>query len=809
MLRTWSDTGSIVISGGAIDASAAGSGTAPGGGGGAGGSVVLISPSVTLAGASLRANGASASGGGGSSGRIAILSSSLTTNGAVTLQAAAGAGALNPGGLGGAVGAGGAGGGAGFGGRGGAGGLGGWGGFGALNNFTCPGGKGGDGGAGGIGGIGGKPGACIFWPCIWFIFDGCWWHFWDFGFFPGPGWQFPWFDDHAWRLGTNSFGYGGGIYDNSIQTSNTCYFRQSFVVNDPGSVTNLVLLLRRDDGVVIYLNGQEVFRDNMPPGPVNDSTPALPAADNGQRVIMAEIPPYVFQPLLMGGTNVLAAEVHQAPGTNRADMTFQLRLIANGLPNYTQFFPAGMSAFIPQLHATSNGTPIGQFFASAPLVGGSQVMVPTPNGWMTEQYDDLSQQWYPGVTVFRPGQAAAFMNPGPGFSLPVSGYSYDTGTPAITTRNVPTLVGLPVLSQPDFVELTGHTPDEGTVLTRYAGAPMDYRFESGAWQPQEPVLQLGEAVSVTLPCLAPAAPVPTSLTLEATSPMGAQVPDLVAANDSCGDPVTKQYLPPLGTWLPLGLQPVQYQISAGTNYLSGVIMVQVTDTTPPVILGATDRTLEATSPQGAVVPAYGVTVTDLVDPAPTVTFAPPPGSVFPLGSTPVLVTAVDASGNTNTTLFNITVQDTSAPQIFCPANLTLVKQYAEGAVLQYSLTVQDAGDTNVMVQCSVPSGSLVPLGTTVVHCTVMDHNGNQNTCAFTVQVIEPDPGLVTHLDPAPGNVTLTIPTQVGVEYAVEYKDSLADPAWQPLTFVTGTGAPLQINDPAPAAQMRFYRVRAP
>ena len=55
---------------------------------------------------------------------------------------------------------------------------------------------------------------------------------------------------------------------------------------------------------------------------------------------------------------------------------------------------------------------------------------------------------------------------------------------------------------------------------------------------------------------------------------------------------------------------------------------------------------------------------------------------------------------------------------------------------------------------------------------------------------------------------LSIPTEAGTAYVVEYKDRLADPSWQTLTTVDGTGLDIQITDNGLTNATRFYRVRA-
>ena len=111
---------------------------------------------------------------------------------------------------------------------------------------------------------------------------------------------------------------------------------------------------------------------------------------------------------------------------------------------------------------------------------------------------------------------------------------------------------------------------------------------------------------------------------------------------------------------------------------------------------------------------YGLVVTDAADASPTVSVIPPQGSLLPPGENVITCTAVDASGNTNSVEFTITVEDRTAPQIICPPNLSLLKNTEAGADLNYPLTVLDAGDTNLMVESSHPDGSVLPLGTTSV-----------------------------------------------------------------------------------------------
>ena len=79
--------------------------------------------------------------------------------------------------------------------------------------------------------------------------------------------------------------------------------------------------LRRDDGAIIYLNGTEIVRSNMPAGEVDYQTFAPNASDDGQSLHTYT----VSGDALVNGNNVLAVEVHQVNATS-SDLSFDLSL---------------------------------------------------------------------------------------------------------------------------------------------------------------------------------------------------------------------------------------------------------------------------------------------------------------------------------------------------------------------------------------------------------------------------------------------------------------------------------------------------
>jgi Chondroitinase B/HYR domain len=97
--------------------------------------------------------------------------------------------------------------------------------------------------------------------------------------------------------------------------------------------------------------------------------------------------------------------------------------------------------------------------------------------------------------------------------------------------------------------------------------------------------------------------------------------------------------------------------------LTADVITFVPDSKKPLITTPlADVTLEATGPQGAVA-TYTASATDDKDGVVPVVFNPASGSTFPLGTTVVVATATDFAGNVATAFFNVTVVDTTPPEI--------------------------------------------------------------------------------------------------------------------------------------------------
>ena len=111
------------------------------------------------------------------------------------------------------------------------------------------------------------------------IAKGSVWKYLDQGSNQGTAWRSPAFNDSAWLTGPAQLGYGDGdeatvvgFGPDSANKYVTTYFRRAFSVGDPTLFQSVTLNLLRDDGAVVYLNGTEVFRSNMPSGAVAYNT---------------------------------------------------------------------------------------------------------------------------------------------------------------------------------------------------------------------------------------------------------------------------------------------------------------------------------------------------------------------------------------------------------------------------------------------------------------------------------------------------------------------------------------------------------
>ena len=162
----------------------------------------------------------------------------------------------------------------------------------------------------------------------------------DDGSDQGSGWRARTFADVTWGSGPSPLGYSpnnddgaatvvGGASASNQSTHFTNYFRAHFFVTNPAQYSgNLTIRVQRDDGVVLYLNGSEVGRDNIVASPtaVTFTTAATTGLSGSQE---ADWISFTFPASnLVSGDNVLAAEVHQS-ALSSSDCRFNCEVLAS------------------------------------------------------------------------------------------------------------------------------------------------------------------------------------------------------------------------------------------------------------------------------------------------------------------------------------------------------------------------------------------------------------------------------------------------------------------------------------------------
>jgi hypothetical protein len=164
------------------------------------------------------------------------------------------------------------------------------------------------------------------------ISTGSVWKYLAIGPAPEPRWRTNDFDDSTWKSGAAPLGWGDGEENTVVfagpdtsESPVTTYYRQSFVLTNRLSIYTLTLRILSDDGVIIYINGTEAMRKNMPAGAAGLETFALSNVETDEdRYVQYG----VFSSVLVTGTNTVAAEIHQHQ-SGRHDCGFGFELIGN------------------------------------------------------------------------------------------------------------------------------------------------------------------------------------------------------------------------------------------------------------------------------------------------------------------------------------------------------------------------------------------------------------------------------------------------------------------------------------------------
>ncbi len=238
------------------------------------------------------------------------------------------------------------------------------------------------------------------------------WRYHSLGLDLGSSWRATDYDDSGWAAGRALFYNTTSVLPAAKNTELplldgggtrmiTWYFRTPFVFAGEASGAELTLRPILDDGAVYYLNGVEIYRQNLPAGDIGYAT----FASQGVATPAYSGPFTVAVTNLLTGTNLLAVEVHQFT-TNpiAADMAFGVEVSTNSQPSPTLPARESPESWVELFNRGTNAVDLtgwrldeGIDFRFAPgttIPAGGYLVVAKDVGYV--------QSRYPGIEVVGP-----------------------------------------------------------------------------------------------------------------------------------------------------------------------------------------------------------------------------------------------------------------------------------------------------------------------------------------------------------------------------------------------------------------------
>jgi len=240
---------------------------------------------------------------------------------------------------------------------------------------------------------------------------------------------------------------------------------------------------------------------------------------------------------------------------------------------------------------------------------------------------------------------------------------------------------------------------------------------------------------------APLVTVPAPFVVSTTNPAGTTVDyTLPLVRDNCpGAALLLVSGPARGAVFPIGRTPVTY---AGTDTAGH--RVEITYTVTVNLTGAAP-TISGLPPVVTVPAAPGVcAVTNVAPPAftlggtptPSVSFAPALAGTFPVGNTPVTLTASNGFPPDATASFSLQVTDGQKPSVPATSNISVPATGSSGAIVTYTTPAPSDNCPGVQLSRTVgkASGAMFPIGDTTVRFTATDASNNTTSTSFIVHV---------------------------------------------------------------------------
>jgi hypothetical protein len=191
---------------------------------------------------------------------------------------------------------------------------------------------------------------------------------------------------------------------------------------------------------------------------------------------------------------------------------------------------------------------------------------------------------------------------------------------------------------------------------------------------------------------------------------------------------------------------------------------------------------------------------------------PPAGALLNLGSTDVVLTAFDLSGNATFVTNSVVVADTTPPVLVCPPDLVVNADALQGSATGLLLGQPTVTDNCGLASVTNDAPSTYLVGTNVVTWTATDQNGNA-AAATQLVVVKASPmpprTLSAAMNPAAGAFTVRFAGTPDAQYTVLVSPDLA--SWLCVsTNTAGSDGTWTYTDPdASKFPKRFYRSARP
>ena len=221
--------------------------------------------------------------------------------------------------------------------------------------------------------------------------------------------------------------------------------------------------------------------------------------------------------------------------------------------------------------------------------------------------------------------------------------------------------------------------------------------------------------------------------------------------------VNPQIMPnfPPGTDFPIGITPIVYELIGTTVTCNFAVTVR--DVTAPTLTCPDSITVSSAQGDcGAIVSWTAADVSDDCDAVPTLVSAPAASAFFNIGNTTVVYTATDASNNSATCAFMVTVSEDVPPVLSdCPPSLTvdLPSTKCDTAI---NWTPPTASDNCAVqsLQSTVAPGAVFLPGKVLVEYKATDVSGNTAVCSFEIDVRDVFP---PEISDCPTDIVISLP----------------------------------------------------